>query len=607
MYTSLEQFVDLLAERGELVEVGAQVDPYLEIREIADRMSKAPNGGKALLFRNTGTEFPLLINMFGSERRMALALGAESLDAIPERIDSVVRAVLSPRVGLWQKAQTALQATRWLPRKSRRRGACQQVVWTGNEIDLGRLPILFSAPCDGGRFITLPMVNTVDPATGVRNVGMYRMQVMDRNTTAMHWQIHKTGERHYRAYQQAGTRRMPVSVCLGGDPAYTFAATAPMPDGMDEYLLAGFLRGKPVKLVKCLTNDIYVPEDCDFVIEGWVDTTEEKVVEGPFGDHTGFYSLEDRYPLFHVTAITHHRGAIYPATIVGVPPMEDAYIAKASERIFLAPIRLVMQPEIRDMWMPEAGVAHNLAVVSIAESYAGQARKVGFSLLGAGQMMFTKYLAVVPETVAVHDIEALAERLRRMDVTQDIQRASGVYDALDHATATPGVGGKLVADLTIERGERPVVLPREWTLCGGVESVDCSLAEQWSVLIVRAPYGTEVNVESLLKCNNVKINFVALFDSATEGLTPSDLLWIACGDTEPERDVHIAGATMILDCRTKVGTKGAPVRFPNIVTSDEQTRRKVDSRWEEYGIGEHLPSPSDRLAALVYSSKATVE
>ncbi len=587
--------------------VEAKADPHLEIREIADRMSKAPDGGKALLFRNTGTEFPLLINMFGSERRMAMALGAESLDSIPESIDSVVRTVLSPRAGLWQKAKTALQATRWLPRKSRRRGACQQVVWTGDEIDLGRLPILFSAPCDGGRFVTLPMVNTIDPVTGVRNVGMYRMQVVDRNTTAMHWQIHKTGERHYRAYQQAGIRRMPVSVCLGGDPAYTFAATAPMPDGMDEYLLAGFLRGKPVRLVKCLTNDIYVPEDCDFVIEGWVDTTEDKMVEGPFGDHTGFYSLEDRYPLFHVTAITHRHGAVYPATIVGVPPMEDAYIAKASERIFLAPIRLVMQPEIRDMWMPEAGVAHNLAIVSIAESYRGQARKVGFSLLGAGQMMFTKYLAVVPDTMDVRNTEVLAERLRRMDITQDIQRASGVYDALDHATATPGVGGKIVADLTAERPERPITLPQEWILCGGVESVDCSLAEKWGLLIVRAPYGTEVDIESLLSNNGVEINFVALFDSATEGLTPYDLLWIACGDTEPERDVRIVGATMIVDCRTKVDTKGAPERFPNIVTSDEQTRRMVDRRWEEYGIGEPLPSPSDRLAGLVYSSKATVK
>lgn len=606
MYTSLQQFIDHLAAAGELVEVDAKVDPVFEIREIADRMSKAPDGGKALLFKNTGTEFPLLINMFGSERRMAMALGTESLEQIPERINSVVRTVLSPRSGLMQKARTALQATRWLPRKSRRRGECQQVVWTGDDIDLGRLPILLSAPCDGGRFVTLPMVNTVDPTTGVRNVGMYRMQVVDRNTTAMHWQIHKTGERHYRAYQQAGIRRMPVSVCLGGDPAYTFAATAPMPDGMDEYLLAGFLRGKPVRLVKCLTNDIYVPADCDFVIEGWVDTTEPKMVEGPFGDHTGFYSLEDEYPLFHVTAITHRRDAVYPATIVGVPPMEDAYIAKASERIFLAPIRLVMQPEIRDMWMPEAGVAHNLAVVSIAESYAGQARKVGLSLLGAGQMMFTKYIAIAPESIGVRDTAALARLARGLNVERDVQRAAGVYDALDHATATPGTGGKLVFDLTASGPERPIRLPKEWALCGGVQSVDTSLASQWSLLIVRAEMGTEVNIEEFIKTNGVEINFVAVFDPATEGLTPYDLLWLGCGDTEPARDASIIGSTLIVDCRTKVDTAGAPTRFPNIVTSDEATRRKVDERWEEYGIGEPLPSPSERLAGLVYSDKATV-
>ena len=285
--------------------------------------------------------------------------------------------------------------SRWFPRTVSGRGECQQVVQTGAEASLAALPILKCWPADGGRFVTLPMVNTVDPQTGVRNVGMYRMQVFDDHTTGMHWHIHKTGARHYDAWKRSG-RRMPVSVALGGDPAYTYAATAPMPDNMDEYLLAGFLRRRPVKLVKCVTNDIYVPADCDFVIEGYVDPAEEKAVEGPFGDHTGFYSLEDRYPLFHVTALTRRRDAVYPATVVGIPPQEDACIAQATERIFLAPIRMALQPEIRDMTMPEAGTAHNIAVVSIDSRYAGQAVKVAQSLWGAGQMMFNKYMLVVP-------------------------------------------------------------------------------------------------------------------------------------------------------------------------------------------------------------------
>lgn len=228
--------------------------------------------------------------------------------------------------------------SRWLPRNRRGRGACQQVVRTGDEVRLSELPVLKCWPFDGGRFVTFPLVHTVDPESGVRNVGMYRMQVFSERSTGMHWHVHKTGEKHYRAYRRLG-RRMPVAVCLGGDPAYAYAATAPMPDDLDEYLLAGFLRGRPVELVRCLTCDLRVPADCDFVIEGYVDPSEEKAVEGPFGDHTGFYSLEDLYPVFHVTAITRRRDAVYPATIVGVPPQEDAYIAKATERIFLAPIR----------------------------------------------------------------------------------------------------------------------------------------------------------------------------------------------------------------------------------------------------------------------------
>ena len=347
-YNNLREFIERLEREGELVRVAAEVSPAEEIAELTDRMAKQPGGGKALLFERTGTDFPVATNLMGSERRMALALGVESLDGLTRRIDALLREVTTPKATLWEKLRMLPllgEMARWMPRSRRGRGPCQEVVLRGEAARLSLLPVLKCWPEDGGRFVTLPMVHTLDPDTGVRNVGMYRMQVFDDRTTGMHWHVHKTGARHYDGYRRQG-RRMPVAVALGGDPVYAYAATAPMPDNMDEYLLAGFLRRRPVELVRCLTCGIEVPADCDFVIEGYVDPAEEKTVEGPFGDHTGFYSLEDRYPRFHVTAITHRRDAVYPATVVGVPPEEDAYIAEATERIFLAPIRLAVQPEV---------------------------------------------------------------------------------------------------------------------------------------------------------------------------------------------------------------------------------------------------------------------
>ena len=295
MHRSLSEYIALLEREGELVRIAAPVSPVEEIAEITDRVSKMPGGGKALLFENTGTDFPVLTNMFGSARRMALALGVGSLGELSERVDGLLRQAMAPRPSFADKLRALpllAGMSRWFPRTVSGRGECQQVVQTGAEASLAALPILKCWPADGGRFVTLPMVNTVDPQTGVRNVGMYRMQVFDDHTTGMHWHIHKTRARHYDAWKRSG-RRMPVSVALGGDPAYTYAATAPMPDNMDEYLLAGFLRRRPVKLVKCVTNDIYVPADCDFVIEGYVDPAEEKAVEGPFGESVAPFALPD--------------------------------------------------------------------------------------------------------------------------------------------------------------------------------------------------------------------------------------------------------------------------------------------------------------------------
>ena len=606
MYHSLQEFISTLEQHGELVRIKARVSTDGEIAEITDRFSKSAGGGKALLFENTESGFPVLTNMMGSERRIALALGVESLDELPQRIDALLKEALSPKGSLGEKMRMLpmlADVAKWFPKRVKGRGVCQQVVLTGEDADITRLPVLKCWPADGGRFVTLPMVGTLDPETGVRNVGMYRMQIFDAKTTGMHWHIHKTGARHYDGYKAQG-RKMPVTVTLGGDPAYIFSATAPMPDNMDEYLLAGFLRKRPVRLVKCLTNDVWVPEDCDFVIEGYVDPTEAKVVEGPFGDHTGFYSLTDLYPHFHITAITHRRDAVYPATLVGIPPQEDAYIGKASEKIFLAPIRLAIQPEIEDMTMPFEGTAHNLVVISLRTRYAGQVAKVALSLWGAGQMMFNKYMIALSEGLDVHDNATLAALLRRVDTSHGIIRSEGVYDVLDHATATNGYGGKLAIDTTavdLSAAVEPYNLPEHLEPSDGVVAASTEYAESWGAVVLFAEEGADV--EAFVRKNGLeKVNYIAIFDVKAQGMPAADLVWLGAANTDPRRDVSQVGRVLVLDARSKrPGVAGNPARFPNVVTSSPETIALVDERWAEYECGEFIPSPSLHYRQLLLS------
>lgn len=608
MYGSLRKYIEALDRAGELIRIGARVSTSYEIAEITDRMAKSPDGGKALLFENTGSGFPVATNLMGSERRMAMALGVERLDDLTERIDALVKQAVSPKNGLADKLRMLPllgEVAQWFPRLSSRRGECQQVVATGDEASLAALPILESWACDGGRFITLPMVNTVDPDTGIRNVGMYRMQIFDDRTTGMHWHRHKTGARHYDAYKARG-ERMPVSVALGGDPIYTYCATAPMPDNMDEYLLAGFLRRKPVRLVKCLTNDLRVPADCDFVIEGYVDTSEELATEGDFGDHTGFYSLKDSYPRFHVTAITHRRDAVYPATVVGIPPQEDASISKATERIFLAPIRLALQPEIVDLTMPEAGTSHNIAVVSIHKRYEGQATKVAQSLWGAGQMMFNKYLVIAPHDCDVRSADSLAALLRDCDPRKAVIRGEGIYDVLDHATAECGYGGKIALDLTsADRSAEQPTCPTAISLPDGI-GCRTDFLVKWSALLLFASPDADVDIKRIIAENGITCNFAAILDRSAADLSGEELLWLAAANTDPRRDIALShGGTLIIDARPKPsGKAGNPTRWPNVVTSSEATVELVDGRWSEYGIGCFIPSPSRRYRRLALSDKA---
>jgi 4-hydroxy-3-polyprenylbenzoate decarboxylase len=454
-YRGLRDFVSRLERAGELKRIYAPVKPELEITEIADRVSKA--GGPALLFEKVEKHsIPLLINAFGSYRRMALALGVDDMEDIGREIEELLQMPLP--TGIFEKLKMIPKIARFAkyPPKTVSNGPCQECVVENPSLDL--LPILKCWPQDGGKFITLPMVFTKSLSTGRRNCGMYRMHVYDERTTGMHWHVHHDGARHFREYQEAG-RRMEVAVALGADPAVTYAATAPMPADVDEMLFAGFLRKKPVEMVTCRTIDIEVPADAEIVLEGYVEPSEERI-EGPFGDHTGYYSLADRYPVFHIECVTHRTDPIYPTTIVGKPPMEDCYMGKATERIFL-PLVKTQIPELLDMNLPLFGVFHNYAFVSIDKRYPFQAKKVMHCMWGLGQMMFTKIIVVVDKNVDVQNVEEVLWRVgNNVDPRRDITFVDGPLDVLDHASPLPRAGSKIGIDATKTWPEEGH--PREW-------------------------------------------------------------------------------------------------------------------------------------------------
>jgi 4-hydroxy-3-polyprenylbenzoate decarboxylase len=448
----LRDWIALLEREGELVRVTAEVDPRLEITEITDRTVKA--GGPALLFEHPkGSQHPLLINQFGTERRMCLAFGEPSLDAVGRKLEDVLE--MQPPQGLVEKVKglKKLKSIADSMPRSVRSGPCQEVVLTGEEIDLALLPIQHCWPGDPAPFITLPAVITRDPRTGTRNVGMYRMQVVDRRTTFMHWQIHKDGRMDYLA----ADGRLDVAVALGLDPVSAYSASAPLPKNVDELMLAGFLRGEPVELVKCRTNELEVPARAEIVLEGYVERGDEGV-EGPFGDHTGYYSPPESFPVFHLTAMTMRRDAIYPSIVVGKPPAEDAWLGKATERIFLPAIRMSV-PEIVDYDLPVAGAFHNCVIVSIRKAFPGHARKVMHAIWGLGLLSLAKSVVVVDDWVDVHDYEEVFFRVcANVDPKRDVLLSEGPLDHLDHAPTLQFYGGKLGIDATHkgpDEGARP--------------------------------------------------------------------------------------------------------------------------------------------------------
>ncbi|MEY4877172.1 MAG: hypothetical protein RL708_2321 [Bacteroidota bacterium] len=652
-YRNLQHFIEVLEKNNELIRIAAYVNPDLEISEITDRISKAPtplsvgeglgvrSANKALLFENTGFDFPVLINSMGSKRRMELALGVNDLDDISKDIESLFKTLMKPKDNILDKLAMLPklgQIASWMPKVKSGKGECQEVILMNP--DMTKLPVLKCWPQDGGRFITLPVVNTKDPISGIRNTGMYRMQVFDKDLTAMHWHKHKVSARHFNEYKKLG-KKMPVAVVLGGDPAYTYAATAPLPDNVDEYMLAGFLRKKKVELVKCITQpEMEVPADADFVIEGYVDPAEEMIWEGPFGDHTGYYSLADWYPKFHITCITHRKNAVYPATIVGIPPQEDAWIGKATERIFLAPIKMTMIPEIVDMELPMEGVFHNLTIVKIKKEFAGQALKVMNAMWGAGQMMFNKILVVVDGDVDIHDYAAVAKYVStNCNPASDVYFSQGPMDVLDHSCSKMGFGGKMCIDGTFKFEEEKTnekIAGFELLVAGEIQKKilqnfseinNCNLSllnENISVAIFsvtknRINHIKELS-EKICALDEMKsIKTIIFVDANIDISFIADVLWRACNNADARRDMFLISGLanlqgspnpstiLIIDGTTKTKAFDNFDRdWPNILIHDDATIKAVDEKWSKLGLGEFIKSPSLKYKSQMYGSGAVV-
>ncbi|MFH0994008.1 MAG: menaquinone biosynthesis decarboxylase [Pseudomonadota bacterium] len=593
-YNNLGEFIQALKNAGELITVSYPVSAVLEISKLTDAQSKSPGGGKALYFEKVkDSPFPVATNLFGSSRRICLALGVENLEHLGDRIREIIQ--MSPPKDLRDMLgmlTTAFSVSRFFPRKSRAKvPPCRQVVLKGDDINLFDLPILHCWPQDAGRFITLPLVITKSLSSGKRNVGMYRMQVFDKQTTGMHWHIHKDGSNYFNEYRKAG-KRMPVAVAIGADPATIYAATAPMPRNVDEMILAGFIRNAPVAMTRCLTCDLEVPAEAEFILEGYVDPDELRR-EGPFGDHTGYYSLADDYPVFHVTAITHRKSPVFCATLVGRPPMEDCYLAKATERLFL-PLLQTVFPEITDYWLPWEGVFHNIVIVSIKKEYPRHAQKVISGLWGQGQMSFCKAILVVDETVDPKDPNQVMQRLvDNFDLSTDIVNAQGILDVLDHSSPFANFGNKIGIDLTnrisgepLRTPPLPVSLPGKFTEdtllsgiradCDGVLSLrilEGETGRRNRILVVKVQKTPGLSgsyfAERLLNAAILQpFNLMLFYDSNVDIRDNSFILWKLFNNVDPGRDVTLCKGRCIVDACKKGPDDGHDREWPDELSFD---------------------------------------
>ncbi len=614
-YRDLREFIGELEKSGELLRIKAKVSPYLEITEITDIVCKYPGGGKALLFENVdGSSFPVLTNAFGSYRRICMALGVEDLEELASRVGRFLE--LEPPKSFAEALdffRLLGKIPRFFPRNFRGKAPCQEVIHTGDKIDLTKLPVLTCWPKDGGPFITLPVVITKSLETGKRNAGMYRLQIFDSKTTGMHWHIHKDGSHYFQEYKSRNMK-MPVAVAIGCDPATIYAATAPLPRGVDEIVFSGFIRERPVQLAKCVTVDLEVPATAEFVLEGYVNPDELRM-EGPFGDHTGYYSLEDLYPVFHLTAITHRRGGIYPATIVGRPPMEDCYMAKATERIFLPMIKMVF-PEIVDYWLPWEGVFHNITVVSINKSYPRHSHKIMHGMWSQGQMAFCKIILVVDGDVDLkfssgdmNSVNFVKHILETVDFEQDLLFSEGILDVLDHSAPEPLYGSKLGIDATRRHpGEKPrkvsvngikipesqIILRALNDICSRISSFKIPFEDvQKKVLLFNIIKDGSITVKKfapvLLEHPDLKAfsAFVA-FDGEIDLADGSLLFWKLFNNVDPMRDIFLEDGRIVVDATKKGPEDGHNRPWPDDIIMDPSVKERVRSRAGELGIEEFL-------------------
>ena len=601
-YESLKEFITRLESEGELVRITEPVSPILEIAEITDRVSKSPDGGKALLFENAeGSAMPVLINAFGSWRRIQMALGVSNLEKIARQIERFIK--IAPPATLMDKAKLLpmlLQASNFPPKTvSAGQASCQEVVMTGDAVDLDRIPILQCWPNDAGRFITYPIVINRSLDQSIRNVGLYRMQVFDKRTTAMHWHIHKDGAHFFHEYQKAN-KRMEVAVAIGADPASCYAASAPLPYGIDEFLLAGFIRKKAVPLVKCKTVNLEVPAHAEIVLEGYIDPTEMRL-EGPFGDHTGYYSQDGDYPVFHVTAITHRKDPVYLTTIVGIPPQEDFYLGKATERIFL-PLLRTQLPEIVDMNMPLEGVFHNCVIVSIEKRYPMQARRIMTTLWGMGQMSFVKTIIAVDADVDVqNEEEVLRLLLNEIDLDKDLFFSEGILDVLNHASDQALYGSKLGIDATRKiDGELPRTI-----ISNEDQSPASGITDQIKEKFSEVKYSRVINISQKRPIVLVALNktgpgqgseFVKKFfkDDALRSVgvllvleahvdleNNSQILWKLFNNLDPKRDIQITGQRIGIDVTRKLEEEGYEQNWPDEIVMSEEITQNVDQKWNK--------------------------
>ena len=580
---NIQQFVQVLEKNNQLVRIRQEVCPELIITEINDRVVK--RRGPALLFENVKkSKFPILINAFGSFERLAMSMGEKDISDIINKVSSLLE---PPKLWDIRGIMTRLCLLKNAFPKKVRQAKCQETIKMDEHINLYEIPVLTCWPKDAGAFITLPQVITKDPLTGKRNVGMYRLQIMNKNTTGMHWQIHKVGAKHYNKYKKAGIKRIAVSVAIGGTPAITYAATAPLPDDMDEIMLAGILAKQRIKMVKCITNDLYVPAEADFILEGYVDV-DDLIVEGPFGDHTGYYSLADKYPRFHVKCITHRKKPIYLTTVVGRPPMEDYYLANMTEKLFL-PMMQKIYPEVLDMSLPVTGAFHNLCLLKIEPQYPQHAKKIMTGLWGTGQIMFTKCFFIYDYTVELRNhktllnlfVQALGDKNKRLIV-------EGPVDSLDHSSPEPNCGSKIGFDLTgLKVSSHLQKATKEMNFIPD-ELIKEIFYSNWGGIIfslvddIPKPHHF---IKQYLKDHHKYPPFVVIIDNELDPSDEFEVFFRLCANIDPARDILFPSKsepnTTICDATSKTKEDDFHRQWPEDLVFDEKIYQKVDKLMQD--------------------------